>query len=146
MGDYNKIMYETIYEYMKSIRSHLLQKDEVKKDLQSIELIIKRWLEYLGEEELKGYYVNNPYNNYNTLQSFKNNRSLSLNNSISREIISSDKKNELNNVSNEHNITVEINPTKEEGKEKDRKISLTIAIKIADYFKISLDELVGRKQ
>jgi len=74
---------------------------------------------YLGEEELKGYYVNNPYNNYNTLQSFKNNRSLSLNNSVSREIISSDKKNELNNVSNEHNITVEINPTKEEGKEKD---------------------------
>lgn len=50
MGDYNKIMYETIYEYMKSIRSHILQKDEVKKDLQSIELIIKRWLEYLGEE------------------------------------------------------------------------------------------------
>lgn len=74
---------------------------------------------YLGEEELKGYYVNNPYNNYNTLQSFKNNRSLSLNNSISREIITSDKKNELNNVSNENNITVEINPTKEEGKEKD---------------------------
>ena len=74
---------------------------------------------YLGEEELKGYYVNNPYNNYNTLQSFKNNRSLSLNNSISREIIPSDKKNELNNVSNENNITVEINPTKEEGKEKD---------------------------
>lgn len=29
---------------------------------------------------------------------------------------------------------------------QERKISLTIAIKIADYFKISLDELVGRKQ
>jgi len=76
---------------------------------------------YLGEEELKGYYVNNPYNNYNTLQSFKNNRSLSLNNSISREIISSDKKNELNNVSNENNITVEINPSKEERKEKEKE-------------------------
>ena len=73
---------------------------------------------YLGEEELKGYYANNPYNNFNTLQSFNNNRSLSLNNSISREI-KSDKKEELDKVSNENNITVEVNPTKEEGKKKD---------------------------
>lgn len=29
---------------------------------------------------------------------------------------------------------------------QERRISLTIAIKIADYFNISLDELVGRKQ
>lgn len=74
---------------------------------------------YLGEEELKGYYSNNPYNNYNTLQSF-NNRSLSLNNSISRDIKKSDIKKDSNKVSHDSNITVEINPNKEEKqKEKD---------------------------
>ena len=39
---------------------------------------------YLGEEELKGYYVNNPYNDYNTVSSF--NRSKSLENKTPKEI------------------------------------------------------------
>ena len=59
---------------------------------------------YLGEEELKGYFNNNPYNNYNTISSF--NRSKSLTNSTTNEI-----KNKKNN--NEKN-TEEINQEKEE--------------------------------
>ena len=64
---------------------------------------------YLGEEELKGYYKNNLYNNYNTVSSF--NRSKSMSNKISTDI-----KNNDNSDKNEKFNEI-INPLNEE-KEK----------------------------
>jgi hypothetical protein len=66
---------------------------------------------YLGAEELKGYYSNNPYNNYSNLSSL--NRSKSFSNNISRE------KNNLHLIDNE-NKTSEVKEIKEE-KEKDKE-------------------------
>ena len=62
---------------------------------------------YLGEEELKGYIDNNPYNNYNTLSSI--NRSKSLSNNLKKDI------NNKNN--NNEKSTEEISQNKEK-KEK----------------------------
>ena len=70
---------------------------------------------YLGEEELKGYYENNPYNNYNTVSSF--NRSKSLANKLPKDI---KKNNEKNNINENENITEIINQTNDE-KEKEIK-------------------------
>ena len=68
---------------------------------------------YLGAEELKGYYSNNPYNNYSTLSSL--NRSKSFNNNILRD------KNNLDSLDNE-NKALEVNENKEaKGKEKENK-------------------------
>ena len=68
---------------------------------------------YLGAEELKGYYDNNPYNNYNTLSSFS--RSKSMSNNMSNE--NKDSQNTNNNNNNE-NITEVINPEKNEKENK----------------------------
>ena len=69
--------------------------------------------QYLGAEELKGYYSNNPYNNYNTLSSL--NRSRSFNNNLVRD------KNNLDSIDNE-NKTLDANKNKEEkGKDKDKE-------------------------
>ena len=67
---------------------------------------------YLGAEELKGYYSNNPYNNYSTLSSL--NRSKSFNNNILRE------KNNLDSLDN-GNKTSEIKDNKE-AKENEKEI------------------------
>ena len=59
---------------------------------------------YLGAEELKGQYVNNPYNNYNTLSV----RSKSVNRNVQKENRKNNTKNNINkNITD--NITVEIN-------------------------------------
>ena len=68
---------------------------------------------YLGAEELKGYYSNNPYNNYNSLSSL--NRSRSFNNNLKRD------KNNLDSIDNE-NKTLDANKNKEEkGKDKEKE-------------------------
>ncbi len=64
---------------------------------------------YLGEEELKGYIDNNPYNNYNTLSSF--NRAKSLSNNTQNYIKNTNRRN-----NNKENITEVINPEQEENK------------------------------
>ena len=66
---------------------------------------------YLGAEELKGYYSNNPYNNLNTLSSL--NRSRSFNNNILRD------KTNLDLINNENKVS-EVNGNKEE-KEKEKE-------------------------
>ena len=69
--------------------------------------------QYLGAEELKGYYSNNPYNNYSTLSSL--NRSKSFNNNILRD------KNNLDSLDNENKAS-EVNENKEtKEKEKESK-------------------------
>ena len=62
---------------------------------------------YLGAEELKGYYNNNPYNNYNTITSF--NRSKSMSNNMQKDIKKNNEENNLKNDNN-NNITEVINP------------------------------------
>ena len=64
---------------------------------------------YLGEEELKGYYANNPYNNYNTISSM--NRSRSYNNNI----------NKLNKINKEKNNS---NKTEKENEENSKKVEI----------------------
>ena len=77
---------------------------------------------YLGEEELKGYYENNPYNNYNTVSSF--NRSKSISNKISDNTKKNDNENkneniiEIINPLNEKNEKILSTNEKNEEKEK----------------------------
>ena len=87
---------------------------------------------YLGEEELKGYYENNPYNNYNTVSSF--NRSKSMSNKIYDNTKKNDNENkneniiEIINPSNEKNEKI---LSKNNGKNEEKeKISMVEAKKI----------------
>ena len=96
---------------------------------------------YLGEEELKGYYANNPYNNYNTISSF--NKSKSTSNKISK----GNKKEENNNNKSE-NIVEIINQPKDEkevktpisndGKNEENKKILDKKVKITKNNKITI--------
>ena len=93
---------------------------------------------YLGEEELKGYYENNPYNNYNTVSSF--NRSKSMSNKISDNTKKNDNENkneniiEIINPSNEKNEKI---LSKNNGKNEEKeKISMVEAGKNEENKKI----------
>ena len=82
---------------------------------------------YLGEEELKGYWENNPYKNYNTAISF--NRSKSLSNNISKEINNNtynhnDNIKEVINTSNDEKDKIKT-PVEENKKILDKKLKLT---------------------
>ena len=82
---------------------------------------------YLGEEELKGYWENNPYKNYNTAISF--NRSKSMSNNISKEINNNtfnhnDNIKEVINASNDEKDKIKT-PIEENKKILDKKLKLT---------------------
>lgn len=51
MKDYNKMMLDTLMSYINSLKKNINKTDYVKQDLESISLIIKQWLNDLGEEE-----------------------------------------------------------------------------------------------
>ena len=69
---------------------------------------------YLGAEELKGYYNNNPYNNYNSITSL--NRSKSMSNKMPKDIKKNSEENKLKNDNHNNNIT-EVNNTTDDKKE-----------------------------
>ncbi len=69
---------------------------------------------YLGAEELKGYYNNNPYNNYNSITSL--NRSKSMSNKMPKDIKKNNEENNLKNDNHNNNIT-EVNNTTDDKKE-----------------------------
>ena len=69
---------------------------------------------YLGAEELKGYYNNNPYNNYNSITSL--NRSKSMSNKMPKDIKKNNEDNNLKNDNHNNNIT-EVNNTTDDKKE-----------------------------
>ena len=69
---------------------------------------------YLGAEELKGYYNNNSYNNYNSITSL--NRSKSMSNKMPKDIKKNNEENNLKNDNHNNNIN-EVNNTTDDKKE-----------------------------
>jgi len=103
---------------------------------------------YLGAEELKGIYANNPYNNFNTISSL--NRSRSFNNNLIRDknnLESIDKKTKIleikNNIEEKEKETLENNeniksPTPNSQKNGENKKILDKKVKITKNNKITI--------
>lgn len=51
MKEYNKMMLDTLSSYIDSLKKNINKNDYVKQDLESILLIVKQWIDDLGDEE-----------------------------------------------------------------------------------------------